>query len=569
MPEEQEEDPFEAVRPKYGKQSDQEEDPFASVRPKGFAYEASSKVPQPGNYYLESAKEVATQAPKEITAQALGQYGDILSFLGIEDRGPNKGQRAKFEREFEASPSDLAALSQDEDSIGSFLPPTSQKIREGLETVLPGTPKTPAGRFTKRAANFVGGGAALGSFGLAPNLAAGAAGQTAEELGAPPWVQVTAELGAFLRTAKKPNVYSSDPEVQAEVARLRKMGFDEQDITLAKNALQERGWLKRSGKFTNAAQKKFTQAFDNLEKKTQSLVVDSFPGLEHGTENLAKNAATKFDALNGLAEHVQIDNPKAFVGSANKAIEKLKRTLANTPEEKEVVNILEEAIDLAGKGVPADYFTRFYKGLNRIGKWGNPRERERIFGEMKEAIKETFKDQGPQGKLLAHGLEEANKSWMKFLDASDVVDLFKKASTEEGVNFPKMHRLLLDTDNYQMLKKAVGPETAKNLRQIAKTGMSVKDFEKAIQGGGGKKLIGAAKGYEAIKGFVTLDWRPLATAVGAETAGRIATQFLTNPKLQNWRNGLLQAIKEKKWDVVRTISSKIENEIEESPEGEE
>ena len=61
-----------------------------------------------------------------------------------------------------------------------------------------------------------------------------------------------------------------------------------------------------------------------------------------------------------------------------------------------------------------------------------------------------------------------------------------------------------------------------------------------------------------MKGIFTGDLTALKGYVGAETAGRLATRWLTNPASQNRIKRGLNAIKDQKWNVFRTLPQEFE-----------
>ena len=88
-------------------------------------------------------------------------------------------------------------------------------------------PKTAAGRYAKRIGKFTGATASFGGGGgWASPIAAGVAGQSLEELGAPPWVQAAGEIVAALKfSPKKPiSVSSKSKEVEEVITEFEKSG---------------------------------------------------------------------------------------------------------------------------------------------------------------------------------------------------------------------------------------------------------------------------------------------------------------------------------------------------------
>ena len=146
----------------------------------------------------------------------MGTYGDILDLLGLQSNEILPGEKASYEVEsqildkmnqpgYKPSASDFYALSGDDDIAPRFSRlPSSQDVEKlGGQLGLVSEPKTAAGRYAKRIGRIGGGGASLGSGAIVAPIAAGAAGQTAEELGLPPWVQAVFEIVAGIKAAPK------------------------------------------------------------------------------------------------------------------------------------------------------------------------------------------------------------------------------------------------------------------------------------------------------------------------------------------------------------------------------
>ena len=521
-------------------------------------------VDEQPNYFVQSGKELGQQAPRSLVAGAAGGPGSVLQFLGLQPEATTQEENAIIdELERKKLPPGLAL----ESSLfrNARLPTIEEagNIIDQLFGIKP--PETATGRYAKRIGENVGAAATTGPL-RGPMLAlaatAGAVGQSAEEAGLPPWAQVILEIGTLAKGSKaKTKITSKTPEINERFNKLRSLGYTEQDITLAKSALEDRGILKKMSSWNKAAENRFNESVKNTEKHIEDILEGSFPGLAaEGSAGFRQSAEQLFENLDDLAKNVVVEKPEVFVQNANKAIQRLKNTLANTPQEKEVIGILEQAINSAVPGRTADVYTRFYKGLNQIGKWGSPKEREHVFSIVKDAIKQTFREQGPQGKQLAKSLEDANESWIKYLRAEDVSELLKKAVTEEGSNFKKLSKLIENPSNYQTLEKGLGAEATKNLKLIADTASSIGDLSKAIKGAETKGLIGASKFLALMKGIFTGDLTALKGYVGAETAGRLATRWLTNPASQNRIKRGLNAIKDQKWNVFRTLAQEFEKE---------
>lgn len=509
--------------------------------------------------------DIASQTAKGAAKGFLGAYGNILDLAGLQRKGEAPGQEALTRLEPGLSDVQLAAISDSEDILPRYTSlPSSEEVGQGIKALGgPGEAKTRLGRYGERIGEFAGGGAAIASPQAKLATAAGTVGQSLEELGAPKWLQAVGEIATFLRGSRaKTPIQSTGKEVNAELDRLRKLGYSDEDLTLAKNALENRGWLKKTSKLTPEAENRFKIAMQNSEEQVSNILEQSFPGIKAtGPSGMRAASEELFGALDDLAKDVVIENPRSFTSNADKAIERLKGTLANTPQEKEVIGILEAAKQAAVEGRSADVYTRFYRGLNQIGKWGNPKEREHVFTLVKDAIKQTFRDQGPEGKRLASALEDANKSWIKYLNAEDVSEMLAKVTTEEGVNFSKLARSLDNPNNYKTLEKALGKESASNMKKIADTASSIKGLEKTMLGGQVKQALGSSKLAAVAYAIATGNIAPIKAYIGAMAASKISTRFLTDPKYQNLRLKMLNAVNDQNWNLVKVISESMMKEL--------
>ncbi len=510
---------------------------------------------------VPNISDISAQGLKGATKGFLGAYGNILDLAGLHRKEEAPGAQAIRKLEHGASDVELAALSESEDILPRYTSlPTSQEIGKGIESLGgPGKAKTIGGRFASRIGEFVGGGAAIGAPQAKLAASAGTVGQSLEELGAPKWLQAVGEIATFLKGSRaKTPIQSTSEEVGTELDRLRKLGYSDEDLTLAKNALENRGWFKKTSKLTADAENRFKTAMKNSEEHVSDILEQSFPGIKtEGPSGIRAASEELFGSLDDLAKQVVIENPGSFVKNADKAIERLKTTLANTPQEKEVIGILEAARDAAVDGRSADVYTRFYRGLNQIGKWGNPKEREHVFTLVKDAIKQTFRDQGPEGKKLANVLEEANKSWIKYLNAEDVSEMLAKVTTEEGVNFSKLARSLDNPNNLKTVEKALGKESASNMKKIADTASSMKNLEKQMLGGQVKQALGSSKLAALAYSIVTGNMAAVKSYIGLVAAGNLATKLLTEPKYQNLRLKALNAVRDQNWNLLKVTSESV------------
>lgn len=514
------------------------------------------------------AKDISQQAAKGFTIGSIGTYGDILDMFGLQTNKTLPGEKARSQLEAEAKPEELPGLVEGDDIIPRYSKlPSSQETEKFLGMMgLAPEAKTSLGKYGERAGKLAGSFLSTGTPTLKAPLVAAGAGQILEELGAPPWMQAAGEIIATLKTMPKGNIEisSKSPEIQNSLNRLRKLGFTEKDITLAKNSLEDRGLLKKIAKMTDETKERFANSIKSTEDNFNKILENSFEGItKEGPEIFKKASSDLFESLEETAKQIKIKDPEYFVKNAEKAIADLERTLANTPQEKQVIDLLKTSIDKSKSkgGVAADFYTNFYKGLNAIGRWENPKQREHVFGLVKNAIKDTFRKQGPEGAQLANQLEEANKSWMKYLKAEDVSNVINKSMTEDGLNFSKLSKSLETKSNFDTLVEGLGKKQASNLKFIADTGKNIKNLDKAITGDEAKKIFGSIKLWETAKALITLDVPKIGALLGHEIAGNVATKVLTDPKYQNVLIKMTQAAKDSKWNQLAILSRNLENKI--------
>lgn len=544
-------------------------------------YEVDVFAPQKENvsqnrpFSLENISRVAKGTAKHGGAGFLeglgGTLGSLLQMAGLQSPDISEAERARYIREFEASPRELAALSEADEPLGYFSRlPTTPEVSQLLQKAGVGAPTGFLPKLARRAGQFAGGGATFGSPALAASTAAGAVGQGLEEAGAPPWAQTAGELITFLKTGNPARpVTSRSPEVAKRLKEAKRLGATEEEITLLKNGLEERGLLKKTATETGTAAEKFKTALSNTEANIENVLAEALPGYEAGsTSGVKKAAAELFDVLGENAATVKIKDTTPLIGAIKNSVNNLSRTLSLDPKTKEAVTFLNDAVDKlknVGDGIPADFFTNWYKKLNGIGQWVSPKEKEVILSKVKNAIKDTLKQEGPAGSKLAADLEDANKSWMRYLAADDAVDLIKKSSTEEGINWAKLSKSLSDKDNLETLRKGIGKEPASNLKQLADNGKDIKELWKDVVGGKGKEAVMNTKGKALAYAFLTASPGAIVgalKAIGLTSASQqLATKLLTDPKYQNLTLKLMKAVKEKSPVIVHRLTEELERNV--------
>lgn len=518
------------------------------------------------SYIKKTLKEIPTQFAKEAISGFGGTYGDILDLLGLQSKDILPGEQFQYERESKSTPEELINLVDADDVLPRYSRIPSSKQVRGIAEEL-GTAKeaeTSLGKFAGRVGRFAGAGAAFGHPLLGTAVKAGAAGQALEELGAPEWAQAAGEIIATLgKSGSKVPLSSKNLQVQQSIDKLRKLGYSEKDLTLAKNALEDRNVLTSFSKMTPKAKNVFNQTLKNSEETFNNILNDVIPGLEHGIEQVGKNSAQFYKGISDLASEVPITNKSIFNKKLDKAIELMKK-IPSVGNRKDALEYLEEGKKFAEKATTGDFFTEYYRGLGELGNWANPQLKESVLSMVKDGVKETLAVQGKKGYEYSQMFDQANSVWTRFKNAEDVASILKPAFSEEGANFKKLDSILSKPQNLEALEKAVGKEAANNLHIISSTAKSIENLEKGIKGGLGKELQSYGKMGALAYSLVTLDPVSLTLGLGKIAAERISTRLLTDPKFQNKYNKFLQMIKNSRYDQAAVMAANLGRDIEDN-----
>ncbi len=516
---------------------------------------------------LEGGKEVVGQIAKNVTAGALGGYGDLASLIGINPAEGyiTPGEKARYESEsnilekmqkpgYKPSFTDLYGLSSDDDIAPqlSRLPQTGE-IKEKIEDLGgPGSPIFPEGEVAQRASQIYGNGLAFGMVNPVPALAGGTAGETAKFLGAGPIGQTVAEIAAMLATQGRSNpLTSTNPAIRSRIESLRKAGYNDQDITLAINAAKSGSNRVKGAKATSASENAFEGTLAKSEGLFQDVLSDVFPGIEKGVPHLHQVARDAYGQVARGARNLRIKDPSRFQKTADNVVKRLKNTLGENTEAAPFIKRIEDAATAAHGNPTADTFINFYQELNEMGKWVDPKNRERLITHVKDGIKSTFRNAGPEGKQLANQFEEVNRGVQRAYQAEAVTDLLGQAFTVEGIDWNKTLKLFDKQKNWDVLEKGLGHTQTQNLRQIAKVGKDVGDFRKSLgtlqKGGKLSGWINTAKGAGFVYALANGHYKSAALLAGGhlskEAYSRLQTRLLTDPKFQNVFLRTLNAIK--------------------------
>lgn len=517
------------------------------------------------NYFNTTTKQKELQTEDYITdfgkqtAQgfgvgALGTYGDILDLLGLQSKEISRPEKEKYSREFDIlekmekgqvpSYGEFLELSSDEPIPRLSRLPSSKDVEElGGELGLISEPKTTAGKYGRRIGKLGGAGISFGATGLAAPIIAGTAGQTLEELGAPPWAQAAAEMIATLKLSPKTQipVSSKSKEVEKVIGDLRKAGYSEKDITLAKNALEEKKLLKRYASLTPEAENAIINGVKNSEEILKEQIKKGLPGYaEGGLPYLEKQASNVYQTMEELASSIPIKNKEPVKHSIQRAIDYLEK-YPLLDEQKKFIEFMKEGLTKLDKADTAEFFTGFYRNLGKAGNWGDPKQKEHLLGLVKEGIKKTFQESGSEAAKFGKYFEKTNEAWKQWLNAKDLMQTIEKAQSVDGTNFKKLASILNDPKNHELAKKVLTPEVTKNIKTISDGAQTIESLLKQIPKS--DKSMQTIKILESVRSLLTGDYKPLAAVITLEGAKRLATSLLIEPNKQNIMKKIITAAK--------------------------
>ncbi len=502
------------------------------------------------------AADFGKQGAQGFGIGALGTYGDILDLLGLQASETLPGEKAQYglqhkiltkmeEPGYVPSFSEIYALSDDDDILPRFSRlPNSQDVENvGKQLGLVSDPKTAAGRYGRRIGKLGGGGLVLGGGGIAAPIVAGSAGQTLEEMGAPPWAQAAAEIIATLKLAPKSNVpiTSKSKEVEKVLADLRKAGYSEKDLTLAKSALEERKLLKKYASLTPEAENSIQQGVKNSETLLKEQIKKGLPGYaEGGLPYLEKQASNVYKTMEELATSVPIKNKEPVKKSIENAIAFLEK-YPLLDEQKKFIEFMKDGLTKLDKADSAEFFTGFYRNLGKAGNWGDPKQKEHLLGLVKEGIKETFSQSGPEAAKFGKYFEATNEAWKKWLNAKDLMQTIEKAQNVDGTNFKKLASILNDPQNHELAKKVLGPEPLSNVKSITQGAEAIESLLKQIPKN--NDTVQSIKILEGLRALITGDYKTLGAIITFDAAKRLSTKLLIDPNAQNIMKKIIAASK--------------------------
>ena len=334
---------------------------------------------------------------------------------------------------------------------------------------------------------------------------------------------------------------SKSKEVENVIKDLRKAGYSEKDITLAKSALEERKILKKYASLTPEAENAINSGIKNSENLFKEQIKKGLPGYaEGGLPYLEKQASNVYQTMEELASSVPIKNTEPVKKSIENAIAYLEK-YPLLDEQKKFIEFMKDGLGKLENADTAEFFTGFYRNLGKAGNWGDPKQKEHLLGLVKQGIKDTFSQSGPEAAKFGKVFDVTNEAWKKWLNARDLMQTIEKAQSVEGMNFKKITSILNDPQNHELAKKVLGPEQVQNIKSISEGAQAIESLLKQIPKN--NKDIKSLKYLEGIRSVLTGDYRPLAAIIGMEAAKRWATTLLVNPEKQNRMKRLIVAAK--------------------------
>lgn len=378
-------------------------------------------------------------------------------------------------KESEATPEELIGLVES-DVLPNYTDlPTHEEIENFLESTFGMKGKSEKSKYAQRIGGVLG--TMFQSGGFTPS-AIGAAGigagtgEFVEQKTGSPILGILAELGAggltgFLKGALK----KTSPNAMVKAGE--KMGLPEKITTPLATSKTEKSIL---GKFASKG------------SKTENLLKDTKETLGSAFEDLNEKAAS--------LPRLSPKQNRKVISSFEDVTKKIKKTLANTPDEKNALEMINESLSkLETSGSTPEELVNFYRTINSKVNWKNMSRGDIYKNEIKDVLKDTLKETNPE---FSKDFELLNDFYGRFFD------LEKSLSQNE-------------------MQKAIS--TFNDLRRVGQIGWS----------------------------FVTLNPGPLLEAMGEKAFQVYARESLINPTIRRMNQGIINAAKEGSEKTVRTL----------------
>jgi len=214
----------------------------------------------------------------------------------------------------------------------------------------------------------------------------------------------------------------------------------------------------------------------------------------------------------------------------------------------------------------AEFFTGFYRNLGRAGNWGDPKQKEHLLGMVKQGIKDTFAQSGPEGAKFGKYFDKTNEAWKHWINTKDLMETIEKSQNVDGMNFKKLTSILNDPKNHELAKKVLGQEQLNNIKTINKGAGAIESLLKQIPAA--DKTSKAIKTLEGLRALMTGDFRTLGLIIGLGAAKSLSTKLLIDPKKQNIMKKLITAAKNNSRDQAVILAQELVKEDHDTQEKE-
>jgi len=186
-----------------------------------------------------------------------------------------------------------------------------------------------------------------------------------------------------------------------------------------------------------------------------------------------------------------------------------------------------------------------------------------MLGMVKEGIKKSFAESGPEAAKFGKYFDKTNEAWKHWLNTRDLMETIEKASTTEGMNFKKLSSILQNPENHELAKKVLGPEQLENIKTINKGAEAIESLLKQIKPA--DTTSAAIKTLEGVRALLTGNFKTLAGIIGIGAAKKLATNLLIDPKKQNTMKKLLIAAKNNSKQQAAILAQELVKEDQNTP----
>ena len=239
---------------------------------------------------------------------------------------------------------------------------------------------------------------------------------------------------------------------------------------------------------TSKSEKSIWGKFASKGRKTENLLKETKESLGSAFEDLNQKATT--------LPPLSTDQNQKIASAFEDVSKKITKTLANTPDEKEALKMINAASKkLKNSGTSPEEMVNFYRTINSKVNWKNMSRGDIYKNEIKNVLKDTLKETNPE---FSNEFELLNNFYSKFFD------LEKSLSQNE-------------------MQKALS--TFNDLRRVGQIGWS----------------------------FATLNPAPLIEAIGEKAFQLYARESLINPTIRRMNQGIVNAAKTGSEKTVRNL----------------